>query len=126
MAINSTGLQPDRGAGGGHNQSLAPLPSDVAEALSSVSLRCVECSALYPGIETGRSPRYRCDCSGVLDVEMVFHFPGHYSQAQGLETSDDSPITDSLSHDHAPSLGAGLRQLFDERAANPPIWSIST
>ncbi|MBV9230401.1 MAG: threonine synthase, partial [Chloroflexi bacterium] len=26
----------------------------------------------------------------------------------------------------APSAGATLRQLFDERASNPPIWSIST
>src|SRR2546421_6944523 len=127
MAINSTGLQPDRGAGDEHNRSLAPLPSDVVEALSSVSLRCVECSALYPGIEAGRSPRYRCDCGGVLDVEMAFHFPGYYSQeAQSLEASDDSPTTGGLRHDNMSSVGAGWRQLFDERAAVPPIWPIST
>jgi len=127
MAINSTGLQPDQGAGGEPNGSLAPLPSDVAEALSSVSLRCVECSALYPGIEAGCSPRYRCNCGGVLDVEMAFSFPWHSSQeAQGLKASDDSPTTGNLLHDQAASIGADLRQLFDERAANPPIWPIST
>ncbi len=127
MAINSTGLQPGQGAGGEHNCSLAPLPSDVAKALSSVSLRCVECSALYPGIEAGRSPRYRCDCGGVLDVEMAFRIPGHSSpEAQDLEASGDGPTTGGLSHDNMPSAGASLRQLFDERAANPPIWPIST
>ena len=127
MVTNSTGLQPDQEADGERNLSLAPLPSDVVEALSLVSLRCVECSALYPAIEAGRSPRYRCDCGGVLDVEMIFRFPGQYSQeAWGLGTSHGRPRTDGLSHDNVPTIGAHLRQLFDERATNPPIWPIST
>ena len=127
MVINSTGLQPDRGADGERNHSLAPLPSDVAEALSSVSLRCVECWSLYPAIEAGRSPRYRCDCGGVLDVKMAFRFPGHALQeAQGLGISHDGSTAGSLLRKNTPSVGAGLRQLFDERAASPPIWPIST
>src|SRR5262249_1616107 len=67
--------------------------------------RCVECSALYPAVVPGQSPRYRCDCSGVLDVEMDFHLP------KRDDGSDLSP-------------GAPWRQLFDERASSPPIWSI--
>ena len=127
MVINSTGLQPDRGADGERNHSLAPLPSDVAEALSSVSLRCVECWSLYPAIEAGRSPRYRCDCGGVLDVKMAFRFPGHALQeAQCLGISHDGSTAGSLLRKNTPSVGAGLRQLFDERAASPPIWPIST
>src|SRR5947208_2303293 len=81
MATKPAGLQPEQG----WNEEDMTLPT---EALSSISLRCVECSALYPVIEAGRpgeassgqlhgSPlggvsRYRCDCGGVLDVEMQF------------------------------------------------------
>lgn len=81
------------------NSSLAP---DIVAALSGVALRCVECAACYPSIEEDRSPRYRCDCGGVLDVETTF-----VSQT-GLK----SPA------------GATWSQLFDERAARPPIWPI--
>src|SRR5436305_6203517 len=71
MATNPVGLQP----GQGWNEESMTFP---AEALSTVSLRCVECSALYPVIEAGRPggassgrsqgatlggvSRYRCDC----------------------------------------------------------------
>ncbi|TMC96269.1 MAG: threonine synthase [Chloroflexi bacterium] len=48
-------------------------------------------------MEAGWKPRYRCDCGGVLDVEL------------------------------APPTGAkGLRQLFDERASVPPTWPVNT
>ncbi len=82
------------------------LSSQAAGALHTVSLRCVECAALYPAIENCALPRYRCDCGGVLDVEMDI--------AQPVETS-------GISQPH----GAQWRQLFDERASTPPIWSIS-
>ncbi|OLE31668.1 MAG: threonine synthase [Ktedonobacter sp. 13_1_20CM_3_54_15] len=71
--------------------------SSAIETLRTISLRCVECSTLYPGMESGWKPRYRCDCGGVLDVEL------------------------------APPTGAkGLRQLFDERASAPPTWPVNT
>jgi len=48
-------------------------------------------------MEAGWKPRYRCDCGGVLDVEL------------------------------APPTGTkGLRQLFDERASAPPAWPVNT
>jgi len=73
------------------------LMSPAIETLRTISLRCVECSTLYPGMESGWKPRYRCDCGGVLDVEL------------------------------APPTGAkGLRQLFDERASAPPTWPVNT
>ena len=73
------------------------LMSSAIETLRTISLRCVECSTLYPGMEAGWKPRYRCDCGGVLDVEL------------------------------APPTGAkGLRQLFDERASVPPAWPVNT
>src|SRR6266566_8841190 len=72
------------------------LMSSAIETLRTISLRCVECSTLYPGMEAGWKPRYRCDCGGVLDVEL------------------------------APPTGAkGLRQLFDERASAPPTWPVN-
>lgn len=85
------------------NDALSPQAID---ALRTVSLRCVECAALYPAIESSALPRYRCDCGGVLDVEMDI--------AQPVETASDSRPD-----------GAQWRQLFDERATTPPIWSIS-
>src|ERR1700704_2176672 len=99
------------------------LTPEAIEALGTVSLRCVECSALYAGIEAGWKPRYRCDCGGVLDVEMKPSLP----RSQGTATLDTTDVllffeTDS---DLVPPAGAILRQLFDERATTPPIWPIS-
>jgi threonine synthase len=104
MAINSTGLQPGQGAGEENKHS--HLAATVVAALSAVSLRCVECADVYPALEGGQ-PRYRCSCGGVLDVEMSPRLPDAY-------------LDDTL------PAGAGWRQLFDERAATPPIWSITT
>ncbi|QBD82096.1 threonine synthase [Ktedonosporobacter rubrisoli] len=123
MAINSAGLQPDQESGEGKKRLNTTLSSEVVEALSSTSLRCVECSALYPTIEAGRAsqlPRYRCDCGGVLDVERQFRLP-----EQDIKLPQDSAET-FLGTDSAPSAGAAWRQLFDERASGPPIWPIST
>jgi threonine synthase len=91
------------------------------ETLPPISLRCVECSALYPVIEAERPgealsgrpqgiplqgvSRYRCDCGGVLDVEMQFALPKQYAQM--------------------PLAGSTWRQLFDERASRPPTWPLS-
>ncbi|HLJ34088.1 MAG TPA: threonine synthase [Ktedonobacteraceae bacterium] len=94
----------------------------VVDTLRVVSLRCVECSALYPGIEVGQAPRYRCDCGSVLDVEMAL--PPSGVQASSRQHSL-SPFLDS-SRDIALSDGVKWRQLFDERAAKPPIWSMDT
>lgn len=85
------------------------------EMLATVSLRCVECAALYPGFEV--APRYRCECGGVLDVEMPFRLP-----AQRLSQVDAASLAET---DVTPLAGAAWRQLFDERAALPPIWSLS-
>lgn len=82
------------------------LPLQATTALRAVSLRCVECAAIYSAIESSAPPRYRCDCGGVLDVEMEI--------AQSAEAASDSQPD-----------GAQWRQLFDERAATPPIWPIS-
>ncbi|GCE06428.1 threonine synthase [Dictyobacter aurantiacus] len=125
MAINSTGLQPDREAGDNQPRSLTTLAADAVEALSSTSLRCLECSALYPAIEMGQPPRYRCDCGGVLDVETEFKLPQQSAQS---DADADAMLYgfDSELDRGSPSAGSAWRQLFDERAANPPIWSISS
>jgi threonine synthase len=118
MAINSTGLQPGRGAEEENNSPPLPISSDVTAALSAVALRCVECATLYPALEAGQpspAPRYRCDCGGVLDVEMPFALPG----------ARPSSIHEDGAWNILPP-GAGWRQLFDERATTAPIWSIST
>src|SRR5947209_14184487 len=73
------------------------LMSPAIETLRTISLRCVECSTLYPGMEVGWKPRYRCNCGGVLDVELAL-----------------------------PAGATGLRQLFDERASAPPTWPVNT
>src|SRR2546425_6728284 len=108
------------------------LVSESVQALEKVSLRCVECSALYPGIEAGRPPRYRCACGGVLDVEMTFDRPVNGSAknflartlAQPLEKAAHADIENE--DDSTPPIGADWRQLFDERIAGPPIWSLSS
>jgi threonine synthase len=118
MKTNSTGHQPGQ-VKNSHLTNNAHT-AEVVEALSTVSLRCVECAALYPGIEVGASPRYRCDCGGVLDVETKFSPPR--SQTTPSINAYSNFETDS---DLVPPAGAKLRQIFDERASIPPIWSTS-
>lgn len=124
MVINSTGLQPNLEAGEGNNTvQMGPTP-DVIQALSSTTLRCVECLTVYPAIEVGRfalpMPRYRCDCGGVLDVDVIFKHPDvQKQQTQDALFFDND--TDAL-----PTAGATWRQLFDERVSGPPIWATST
>ncbi len=107
MGINSAGLRP-----GQSNSNV------IRQALSTVSLRCVECATLYPGAD--EQPRYRCDCGGVLDVETAFHPPAQQEPAlqEGYEalTAPESDL--------APLPGAHWRQLFDERVALPPTWPL--
>ena len=121
MVINSTGLQPGRGANEGNHSSKGQLAAEVLDALSQVSLRCVECLQLYPAIESGRSPRYRCDCGSVLDVEREFQLPRQHERQRS-----DAFFRLATEQEHMPAAGAVWRQLFDERASAPPIWSIST
>lgn len=121
--INSTGIQPGQGAGDEQNRSQAAQVSPGVEALSSISLRCLECSTLYPAVEVGRAARYRCDCGGVLDVEATFTLPGQRAQ---VSPDIDAVFLDSEADGGTPTAGAAWRQLFDERASNPPIWAIST
>jgi threonine synthase len=118
MKTNSTGRQPGPVK---NTRSINNAPSSqVIEALQAVSLRCVECAALYAGIEAGAAARYRCDCGGVLDVEVKFSLP----RPQSAPFEDCSKV--ELDSDLVPAAGARLRQLFDERAATPPIWPISS
>jgi len=124
MAINSTGPLPGPGADEGKNSTHTNLSSsNVMTALSSISLRCVECSALYPAIEAGQPARYRCDCGGVLDVETTFKFPRKTNRPVPQHTD---AVFFSSEPEGVPAAGAMWRQLFDERASNPPIWSISS
>ena len=101
------------------NETLSP---QVVDALKVISLRCVECSALYSGVEAGQSPRYRCDCGGVLDVETTFSLPDEQA------TPPAHPLSAFMdtSRDIVPAGGAPWRQLFDDRATKPPLWSIDT
>src|SRR5579883_1985237 len=86
-----------------------------SEELAALSLRCVECDALYPGFE--EEPRYRCECGGVLDVEAPFQLPASHRTSSGLPAG-------SAERDMLPLAGAAWRQLFDERASAPPIWPL--
>ncbi len=101
------------------------LVSHAEHVLSAVSLRCVECAALYPALEASALPRYRCDCGGVLDVEMDFFLPSAphtpFVQTAITETLFSAFDTDDTA---TSPPGASWRQLFDERASQPPIWSI--
>ncbi len=127
MAINSTGLQPGQGSGEENNRSHTLFSSDVVAALSAVSLRCVECLALYPALEAGQRaslPRYRCACGGVLDVEMKLRLP--HQRSPVAREGGDVFLDFDAGTGGAPAAGAEWRQLFDERATTPPIWSIST
>jgi threonine synthase len=60
----------------------------------------------------------------VLDVETEFRLP----QQQGLTTKKVDPLQYSFEAEAdsgTPAAGAAWRQVFDERASNPPIWPIS-
>jgi len=127
MVINYTGLQPDQ-EGQGHNHAHSTYSPEVADVLSSISLRCVECSILYPSVEGEFStqsvptPRYRCECGGVLDVEMNFLLPKQ--QRASSRQHDGVPLELYAGDEEVPASGAGWRQLFDGRACSPPIWPI--
>jgi len=105
MEMNTAGLQ--------SSQS----DREFGQVLEAVSLRCVECAVLYPGVEAPpRQPRYRCDCGGVLDVEAIYQHP----------VQETSPLQEGYGaladSDLMPIAGAAWRQLFDERASLPPLW----
>ncbi len=107
MGTNFAGLQPDQSD-----------QEALSQAFTSLSLRCVECATLYPAVEA--QPRYRCECGGVLDVEAIFQHP--WPQEMSLQEGYDALA--SAENDLMPMAGAGWRQLFDERAARPPIWPV--
>lgn len=111
MGINSVGSDTP-----GASQNSGLIDNIAHEALAAISLRCLECATLYPGVET--TPRYRCECGGVLDVETTFHLPSQ-------QTALNDP-TIPAENDLTPLAGAAWRQLFDERASTPPIWPLST
>jgi threonine synthase len=109
MGTNSAGLQPD-----------SSDKEALIVAFDALSLRCVECAALYAGVEA--QPRYRCECGGVLDVEAVFQ----HSWPQEMSLQEGYNALASAENDLMPLAGAGWRQLFDERATNSPIWSVGS
>jgi len=109
--MDPAALQPD--------QSHSLVPSH--ELAATVSLRCVECAALYPGVE--HQPRYRCDCGGVLYVEMPFRHPVPPPVTALQDAYEALTATES---EFAPLTGAHWRQLFDERASLPQTWPAGT
>lgn len=111
MGINSI----DNGASGSAEQPGLEKRQE-AHVLHTLALRCVECETLYPGFEV--APRYRCDCGGVLDVEVPYRLPTSRSLSPAV------PVTGTES-DMTPLAGALWRQLFDERASTAPIWPLS-
>lgn len=108
MGTNSVSPQTDQSNNNAINQVLA-----------AVSLRCVECAALYPGVS--KQPRYRCDCGGVLDVETA---PRHPTQDEPA-LQEGYEVLMAAESDLIPPAGAQWRQLFDERAALPHTWPTS-
>src|SRR6266568_3245014 len=121
MKTSTTGRQPGQARNFRlMNNALTP---EILAALSAGSLQCVECSALYPGLEVGSAFRYRCSCGGTLDVEMKFAL----SEAQTAPVQVPPGISSALKSDSDPALLTGtlLRQLFEERASTLPTWSIS-
>ncbi|MEO7021729.1 MAG: threonine synthase [Ktedonobacteraceae bacterium] len=95
MGIHSV----DRDVSGGSEQS-------GQAALAAIALRCVECAALYPGLE--EAPRYRCACGGVLDVEAPLCLPAQTESAAQVEDA------------------AAWRELFAARAASASNWPLHT
>src|SRR5947209_10681613 len=109
MEMNTAGLQ--------SSQS----DREFGQVLEAVSLRCVECAVLYPGVEAPpRQPRYRCDCGGVLDVEAIYQHP----------VQETSPLQEGYGaladSDLMPIAGAAWRQLFDERSSLSPLGTMDT
>src|SRR5258708_15630161 len=100
MKTNSTGHQPGQ-VKISHLTNNAQA-AEAVEALSTVSLRCVECAALYPGIEVGASPRYRCDCGGVLDVQTKLSRPPSHTPSNPSLNYDFDIETDR--NQRAPSV----------------------
>jgi len=98
------------------------LTREIDSALASISLRCVECDALYPGSEGRHAPRYRCDCGGVLDVETQ-PMP-RIPLTPLLDEAGD--ILNAVEIDLPPQAGASWRQLFDERSDGLHTWSGNT
>ncbi len=102
---------------------------EVVEALASTMLRCVECSTPYAALENNPhigipTPRYRCECGGVLDVELHPRLP--YANAS-MSTEKQNPHFDlDTPADVTPAAGASWRQLFDERATTAPIWPVGS
>ena len=107
MGMNSMGLEADQ-----------LDKKALSLAFAALSLRCVECAALYPGVEA--QPRYRCECGGVLDVEMPFQHPW----PRGMSPQEGYDALAFAENDLMPLAGAAWRQLFDERTARSPIWSV--
>ena len=97
--------------------------SEASKALANVSLYCVECSASYPAVKSGTSPRYRCDCGGVLDVVDSALEGSHPVGTVPCACPGEGSASDES--DFLPLAGASFRQLFDERAATSPIWLTS-
>src|SRR5258708_21100311 len=95
MGTNSADLQPDQS-----NSTPMSLPA-------TVSLRCVECATLYPAV--ANQPRYRCDCGGVLDVEMIPQ-PALREAVEALAAPE---------REFTPRSRAHWRQLFDHDASLP-------
>jgi threonine synthase len=90
------------------------------DLFAGIRLRCVECAASYPGMEINH-PRYRCDCGGTLDVEMAFRHPAQ----ETLPLQEAFDALTAPASDLTPQAGSAWRQLFDERAVQAPIWSLS-
>lgn len=112
MATNSTGLQP------GDHQPTDFLTPAAVDALNAITLRCLECELLYSSWVPGQPPRYRCECGGVLDVEMEFRLPEQDALSE--------PSLARLNELEPLPPGARWRQLFDDRGAVPPIWPVSS
>src|SRR2546423_11659510 len=101
MKTSTTGRQP----GQARNFRLMnnTLTTEILAALSAVSLQCVECSALYPGLEVGSAFRYRCNCGGTLDVGIKFGLP----EAQTAPVQTPPRIFSGLKSDSEPPLPTG-------------------
>jgi threonine synthase len=109
MGKNPLGLEPDR------------LDHSVIKQLATIiELRCVECASLYPGISD--QPRYRCDCGGVLDVDVKIHYPLEQKPA----FQEDFETLTTTESDSTVLAGAYWRQLFEVRASQSFARAVNT